>query len=92
MPVVQEWYGASISVSADLPLLRPHGQKGYLTWDFGGGSGIRTHGTREGLDGFQDRSIRPLWHPSWSGIRADRSEPVGSPLAGPHVTGGERGI
>ncbi len=29
-----------------------------------GGSGIRTHGTREGLTGFQDQRLRPLGHPS----------------------------
>jgi hypothetical protein len=29
-----------------------------------GGGGIRTPGTREGYNGFRDRPIQPLWHPS----------------------------
>ncbi len=29
-----------------------------------GGGGIRTHGTRKGYSGFQDRPVRPLRHPS----------------------------
>jgi hypothetical protein len=31
---------------------------------FGGEGGIRTHGTREGYNGFRDRPDRPLRHPS----------------------------
>ncbi len=32
----------------------------------GGGGGIRTHETRIGPNGFQDRLLRPLGHPSGS--------------------------
>ena len=40
----------------------------------GGGGGIRTHGTCKRPDGFQDRSLRPLGHPS-GGIDGTSSRP-----------------
>ncbi len=46
----------------------------------GAGSGIRTHDTLQ-YNGFQDRRIRPLCHPSWPFAQTGRSQsapPVGS--------------
>ena len=40
-----------------------------------GGTGIRTQGTRKGLNSFQDCRLRPLGHPS--GLRPDLSETLG---------------
>ena len=47
----------------NVPLLGSRGARRWYARN-GGGSGIRTHGDGLRHDGFQDRSLRPLGHPS----------------------------
>ena len=68
----------------------PPGRRGSPS---GGGCGIRTHGGPQDHNGFRDRPIRPLWHPSGrrtlpialAALREEGLHEQGGGLLGPHA-------